>query len=340
MNQRQITRIIAVLLFSIFLFLIRNSLFPIIVSIILFYLLDPLVNLLSNKWPKGLGINRALSTLVSFIIFITIISLLLTFILPVFIAQFEQLINNLPQFLAGVQTFFNGLQQWYSATKVSDQVNNLFINALQNILNFMLTFAQETASNLLGLLSQFINLIIIPIVAFYLLVDREKVVLGILKYIPDDHRQKMMDTLSQINDVMHNFIRGQLILSLIVGLLTGLGLYFLGVKFFLLLALIAAITDIIPYLGPVLGAVPAVIISLFVSPWLALAVIILYITVQVIENCLLAPRIFRKRLGLNPVTVILAILILHQFIGAWGLFFAAPIVAILKIIYLETQKND
>ncbi|NQT30667.1 MAG: AI-2E family transporter [Candidatus Saganbacteria bacterium] len=340
MDRRIISRLIALVLFCTFLYLIRGVLFPIVISIILFYVLDPLVQKLSNKWPKGLGINHIVSILIAFLVFTIAVSLFVTIILPPLMSEFDMLVVNLPQFFAGAQQMLSGMQDWYTKVTIPDAINNIIIGALQNILNIIIGFAQLTASTLMGMLSQFVLLIIIPILTFYFLKERGNIIDGIVKLAPEAHRKKLMEIFVPLDGVLHNYVLGQLTLCAAVGFFTGLGLYFLGIKFFVILGLIAAVCELIPCIGPSIGAAPAVVISFFISPWLALKVIVWYIIVQSTETAFLTPRIMGKRLDLGPITVILAILVLSQLIGLWGMFFATPIVAIIKILYLQLRKAD
>lgn len=112
----------------------------------------------------------------------------------------------------------------------------------------------------------------------------------------------------------------------------------MGIKFFLVLGLIAAVTELIPIIGPVIGAIPAVIIALLVSPALTIEVIVFYIIVQTVGAYILVPKLMGNKLDLHPITILLGVLVLGSLIGVWGIFFAAPIIAILKVLYLELRK--
>lgn len=337
-DQRQLVRVIGLLLFLGFLYLIQNTLFPIVIALILFYLLNPLTSLLSRPRPKGLGLNRTVSILISALALILIIVALVSFILPPFILEFNRLSANMSQYIDSISQTLDSLKTWYTGTELPEQVNTIISNSLQNIVNYMLDFTQQTAASLVGVLSQFINLIVIPIIAFYLLKDKEKIFSGLIELLPKEHQKKTATILRQINTLLYNYFRGVFLLCMLIGFLCGLGLYLLGVKFFLILGLIAAVTEFIPVIGPFIGAVPAVIIAFITSPALAIKVVILYIIIQSIENTLLVPRIMGEKLNLHPVTVILALLVLSKLIGGWGLFFAAPIAGIIKILYLELRK--
>jgi predicted PurR-regulated permease PerM len=113
----------------------------------------------------------------------------------------------------------------------------------------------------------------------------------------------------------------------------------MGLKFFLVPGLIAGVTELIPIVGPIIGAVPAIIIALLVSPSLAIAVVVFYLVLQTLGAYILVPKLMGNKLDLHPLTILLGVLILGNLIGVWGIFFAAPIIAILKVIYLELRKN-
>ncbi|MBU0686232.1 MAG: AI-2E family transporter [Candidatus Margulisbacteria bacterium] len=337
-DYKQITRVIGLIIFLAFLYLIQDALFPIIIALILFYVLNPAVKLLSDQRPKGLGLNRTLSIILSALILIIILVTLISFIAPPFASEFNRLAENLPQFIASTQSTLDSITKWYRGAHLPDQVNAVIVNSMQNILNVMVNFVNQSAATLAGFLSQFIYLIVIPIITFYLLKDKESILKGIIALLPKDHQKKTQTIILDINSLLHRYFRGVFLLCILIGTLCGFGLYLLGVKYFLILGLIAAITEFIPVMGPFIGAVPAVIIAFISSPLLAAKVIVLYIVVQSVENTILVPRIMGERLNLHPITVILAMLILSHLIGVWGLFFAAPIAGIIKILYTELRK--
>jgi predicted PurR-regulated permease PerM len=338
MSPKQIARIIALLLFAAFLYLIQDVLFPIIIALFIYYLMNPLVNLLANRRPKGLGLGKTTAIIITSIVFIFIVVVLFSLIIPPFASEFNLLVQNLPQYLATAQQILDSVQQWYGGFKIPASFNAVIINSLQNLMGSMVNFTQQTASLLMGIVSQFTKLIVIPFIVFYLLKDRDQLAQGLAKYLPAEHRAKILEIIKQVNQVLNSYVSGALILCGLVGLTSGLGLYLLGVKFFLILGLIAAITEIIPLIGPFIGAVPAVIVALLTSPLLALEVVALYIVIQFLENTVFVPKVMGEKLDLHPLTVILALLVLGKLIGVWGLFFAAPIAAILKILYTELQK--
>lgn len=338
MDRKQIIRVIALFVFLAFLYFVREILYPIIIAIILFYLLNPLVDKFSSSRPKGFGLNRTLSVLLAFVISLIFVILFFSFIVPPFAREFEGLAGNFPAYVSSAENIVENVRDWYQAVEIPPQVEAVVSDSLQNILNYMLDFAQQTAIAFAGTLSQFIYLITIPILAFYLLRDKEKIYKGIIGTLPQGHQNKTRRILSQVNSMLYNYFKGVFLLCLLVGTLCGAGLFLLGVKYFLILGLIAAITEFIPVIGPFIGAVPAVVIAFLGSPASALYVIALYLAIQSVENSILVPRVLGEKIHLHPVTVMLSILVLGKLIGGWGLFFAAPLAAIIKILYSELRK--
>jgi len=175
----------------------------------------------------------------------------------------------------------------------------------------------------------------ILVLTFYMLLQDDGLSRLIQSVVPRTYQSYTLRLLAHMQDRIALWLRGQLILSLVVGILTLIGLAVLGVKFALLLALIAALTELIPYLGPILGAIPAVFIAFTQSPTLGLMTLVLYIVVQQLENHLLVPRIMSKAVGLNPVVVIVAILIGGKIGGVVGAIVAIPIATALAVLLRE-----
>jgi predicted PurR-regulated permease PerM len=338
-GDRQFVRIMALLAGIAMLYFVQDALFPIVIAVILFYLLDPLASFLSRPRPKGLGINRIMAILISATVFILAVTAAARIILPPLIIEFNRLIEVLSGFLADFSGSMAQIKNWYAGFHLPEQANNIIADSIKSLVNYMVNTANQFANTTVGVFSQSINLIIIPMITFYLLKDKKNILSGTLDLMPEEHREKAETIIRQIHALLRSYFSGVFILCLLVGLACGLGLYLLGVRMFLVLGLIAAITEFIPAVGPTIGAVPAVIIALISSPSLAVKVLALYIVIQGVENSVLVPRILGNKLNLHPLSVIMALLLLSKLIGVWGLFFAAPISGIIKILYTELRKE-
>ncbi|HTY13910.1 MAG TPA: AI-2E family transporter [Candidatus Omnitrophota bacterium] len=334
MSRNQITRITFLLLAGLLLYLVRGALLSIVLAVVFFYVLDPPVNFLTVK----LKLNRDLAIVISFLGLILILFLAFQFIVPPLADEFGLLAANIPQYMSDIQSMFNSIEQWQAAVHIPPQMNDLLSSGVQELISYMVSFTQQAASGLLGMLSRAVYLVIMPIVTYFMLRDKENITKGAMEMIPRDHKDVTLRVLRQIDEVLKNYIIGQAILCTAVGLICGIGCWILGVKFALILGIVAAIAQLIPNIGPLIAAIPALILASLVSPMLAGYVLILYAVVSVFTTSVLGPKVLGGKLNLHPLTVVISILVFGELMGVWGFFFAAPIVATLKILYLELRN--
>lgn len=337
-NKKALLRLLLLLSFFVFLYYIREALSPIIISLFLFYILNPFVSFLSNKRPKGLQLPIQLAIVTVFMATICLLYLFFKFIIPPLSLEFKNFAQNIPQYLISAKNTMDTLKQWYSGFALPSEVRDMLTQNIQEIINIIFTFAEQMAKGLLSVVTKFIQIIVIPILTYYFLKDKQSIRNGLIDLIPEKSQPKAVRILSRINTVLNSYVKGVGILCLIIGVASTIGLFILGVKYYLILGLIAGLTEAIPFIGPWIGAIPAIIIAFIASPILAVQVALLYILIQTIENHFLVPKILGDKLELHPTAVIISILILGKLLGTWGLFFAAPITAILKILYQEIQE--
>ncbi len=281
---------------------------------------------------------RDLAIIVSFAVFVFLCVLLFEFVIPPFAEEFSQLSLNLPQLIGQLRELARSGQQWYAHFRLPEAVDQAIVSGLNNAFNYISAFLQQLVVSVILILSQFIGFVIIPVIVYYLLKDEESLPAGMLKLVPKEQQETFGNILSKVNYILKSYVEGQLVICTLIGVVTGLGLWLMGLKFYLVLGLIAGITELIPVIGPLIGAIPAVIIALLVSPGLAAGVIVFYVVLQTIGAYVLVPKLMGNKLDLHPVTILLGLLILGNLIGVWGIFFAAPIIAIVKVLSLELRK--
>ncbi|MBL7155340.1 MAG: AI-2E family transporter, partial [Candidatus Portnoybacteria bacterium] len=177
-------------------------------------------------------------------------------------------------------------------------------------------------------------------ISFYLAVQEKGAKRFLVSLTPNEHQSYLADLIERIESKIGGWLRGQLLLMFIIGCLTYIGLYFLGVKYALTLALVAALLEIIPYIGPILAAIPAVILAFFQSPFLALLVILLYIVIQQLENYIIVPQVMKRAVGLNPVVIIIVMLIGAKLAGLLGIILAVPVTAAAAEFLKDLQKRE
>ncbi len=254
------------------------------------------------------------------------------------INELNQLSAGFPQFIKDIELMISSGQKWYLGAHLPKEMTASINNSLNGVMSFVVSFMQQSFIGMIAVLGQFINFILIPIIAYFLLREKNSLVVGMSKIIPQNHKVFFIEIVGKTYKILKGYVEGQIIICSLIGIISGLILWVIGVKFALVLGLISAVTQLIPVVGPLIGAVPAVIIAFMISPMAAIKVIIFYSVLQIVGGNILAPKILGDKLDLHPLTIVLGVLILGNLIGVWGVFFAAPIIAVLKVIFVQLQK--
>lgn len=320
--------------------IIQTLLTPIVIAGLLFFLLrSPVRMLTARKVPKVLAI------LAVYLVLIGIVTLLMVTIGPKIQAQFGQLTASLPGFIQSAVTgSYELIQSERFASLLSS--SNINIDELaaraSEIGMSVLNFTSSYLSRFLGVVVNFVLvLVMVPFILFYFLKDGDRIHEGFIRLVPLNRREQLRRLLEDLDKTIGLFIRGQFTVALCVGILLWIGYSIIGLKFAIILALISMVTNVIPYLGAILAAVPAVLVGLAQSPALAVKVLIVTVIAQQLEGNLLSPLIVGKGLNIHPLTIILLLLAAGSFMGPLGLLFAVPVYAVLKIILthlLEWKK--
>ena len=308
-SHRTIIFTILFLLFLWFLIQISQIILLIYISFILMASLNPFITRLER-----LRIPRPWAILLCYFFFLGILSLILGSLLPVLVVQTKSLFERLP--LLAERLDFAEIDQ----RAISSQLGSL---------------PEKLLKVIAGLFSNFFALFVTMVIAFYLLMERKKISRYFFILFGDQDRGRAERIISKIEAQLGGWIRGQAILCSLVGLMSYIGLRFLGIDFALALSLLAAIFEIIPNIGPVISAVPAILIGLATSPLSALAVIALYFLVQQIENYLIVPVVMNRAVNLSPLIVIVSLMVGFKVGGIFGALLAVPTVLILRVVILE-----
>ncbi|MGM0919192.1 AI-2E family transporter [Bacillus sp. NMCC4] len=311
--------------------LVKTIALPIILTGVVYYLLNPIVNLLER-----FRVKRIFSILLLYIVIIGIITVTIVSIIPFLQAQTMSLFHNLPKYVDTVE----------------DQIRQLtgsnFINQVQNTMNFnvseLVSKASSQATSLLestftgvgtflGALTEIIiSIVTVPFILFYLLKDGKKLPDYFLKFIPNNLREHTHIVLHEMNHRLSSYILGQIIVSFCIGILLLIGYMIIGLDYALLLALIASCTSVVPYLGPTIAITPAIVIALVTSPIMLLKLIIVWTVVQLIEGKFISPQVMGKNLHIHPVTIIFVLLTAGKLFSVIGIIVAIPTYAVLKVI--------
>jgi len=321
-----IFRIIIILLGLVFLYFIRDILLIIFVSVIIAAAMNGPVS-----WLQGHKIHRILGVLFVYLIFLLLAILVITIISPMLTEQIKQLANYFPELVEKVNI---GFQEWWGKYRTDVNIQS-FLDNFSNKLN------QATSSifgTIVGLFGGLFSFGIVLVISFYLAVQEKGVKRFFVSMTPSEHQHYVSDLINRIQIRIGGWLRGQLFLMLIIGSLTFIGLYFLGVKYALTLALIAGILELIPYIGPFIALVPAAILAFVQSPMLALLVIILYVVIQQLENYIIVPQVMKRAVNLNPIVIIIAMLIGAKLAGVMGVILSIPLTAAIAEFLKDFQK--
>jgi predicted PurR-regulated permease PerM len=268
----------------------------------------------------------------------------LVLIIPQIINETTVFISNLPEFFQEARAAVEQLNREY-AERIPEEIKQNIQEGLADAANILLGAIQDAFLRVAGFItnafSVVIGLSIIPIFLFYLLKDQRSLSDGIYSPFPSAVRPHLRNVASIINQTIGSYIRGQLLLGLIVGTLAALGLFLLGVPFQVLLGIVAGITELVPIIGPWIGGAVGVLVTLAVAPDKVIWVILLYLGIQVLENSLLVPRIQGNALDLHPIAVMIVIVIGSHLFGLWGVILGPLLVAAARdvIKYFIDQWN-
>ncbi|MEK7061994.1 MAG: AI-2E family transporter [Patescibacteria group bacterium] len=297
--------------------------------IILFFIVLVLVAALSpvvDAWSKKM--NRTLATLLVYLLILACLILIGFVIIPPVVAQIKNLSYDLP-YLS--QQIFPVFGAWREVIDFSTQSLTTLASQLQSV-------SSSVYSTTVGFIGGIIGIFTVLVLTFYLLLEEQGAKKLLNKYLPIHNREIYIDIMQKVGLKMGAWMRGQLFLALIVGIIDYLGLVIIGIPYALTLGVWAGITEIIPYIGPILGAIPAIIIALTISPIQGLLVLIFFVIVQQVESNFLVPKVMQKAVGLSPVIIILALLIGGKLAGILGVVLAVPVAAVVGVFIQELPK--
>lgn len=349
------------------LFRARSALYPFIGGVFLVYLLLPLVNLFQEAMPRplqGRNLARPLAIVLTYLLVILILVGFFAVFVPLITDQVGQLIEASGQYtlqlLQNAKGFNQGvIDEWLEQYRdvvpqwiqdaISDNVQELtatLTNTMQNIVSWLAKALQRAVGSALDVVTSTVSfvfgLIIIPFWMFYVLNDEHKIMDTLYSLIPRQLRADVRSLQDIVNHVLSSYLRGQLLLCLFVGSMATVGLLVLGVHFSLVLGTVAGILEIVPNIGPVLGAIPAVLVALLKSPSLALKTALLFFTIQQVENLLLVPKVAGATVKLHPTITMLVMVIGAEVAGVWGVVLAVPLTAIARYVvhYLYLRSGE
>jgi predicted PurR-regulated permease PerM len=255
--------------------------------------------------------------------------------LPKLYLELGTLALVLPERFQVIYEYVQNAKAFYAEAGLPNEVSGLIDEKLQEGQSYLITWLESILENLPGLLTSLGLLILTPILTVYFLLDWKKIGAGVLALVPAKIRGEWSRFLQEIDYIILRYIQGNIIDAVIVGLLIGIGVKLIGMEYSLIIGVICGLTNLIPYFGPVLGAIPSVLLALSKSPLMAIKVTLIIFIVQQIDSNIINPRLMSDKVGLHPLWVVFALLAGGKLGGLIGMFIAIPLAAILKIIFRD-----
>ncbi|MFC1710195.1 AI-2E family transporter [Patescibacteria group bacterium] len=300
-----------------FLYFIRDIILILFIALLIMAILNPLVTRLSK-----FKVPRALSVLFVYVLVFVIITATIAGVIPALIEQTKSFANYLPAYLLNIG--------------FSNAIGEQLVNELVSQLG---TFPAQIVKVGLSIFSNVVALFTVLIIGFYLLLYRSKMGEQLEKLLGKNKGKMANKYLDVLEEKLGGWTRGQLILMVIIGVLTFLGLTILGIPYALPLALLAGILEIVPNIGPTIAAVPAVVIGFGISPLIGLATIAIYILIQQLENYVFVPKVMEKSVGVNPIVTLLVIAVGFKVAGVAGILISVPVYITIQVVVKELYKT-
>ncbi len=304
--------------------LISTILAPFIIALIISYVLNPIVTLLNQR-----KVPRTVAVLLIYAVFITSLSVIMLNLIPVFVTQLAELNEHIPQMTMQAESLMITLNDH---PLLPDSIREGIYNSIERWEKGISTAISDYIDRIGSTINTLFIAFIVPFIAFYILKDFKLIERGVITIVPKSYRKPTVKLLRDIDQALGNYIRGQFIVCVIVGLLAYIGYWLIDMPYPLLMASLVSIFNIIPYLGPFFGAAPAIIMAATVSWKMVLYVIIVNTLVQILEGNVVSPQVVGRTLHMHPLTIIFALLVGGELAGIIGLILAVPFFAVMKVI--------
>lgn len=313
---------------------IKIFLLPISFAVIFYYISVPLIN-----WMEKKGIKRIWGTGILFATVISIIVISLVLLGASFQEQLVKLVEYIPNLAFYIKETFQNLIQH----PLFARFQNSDFGAVEKlteyfgiIMDAFFSRLDEDVSSLVSFVSNtLIGIVLFPVFLFYLLVDVRELNKKVVAFIPLKYKNKGEKIITEIDSGLNAFIKGRVLVCLFLAVISLVGYTIIGVEAPLVLSSIVFFTNFIPYLGPILGALPALVISLVDSFSMFIKVLILVIAIQQVEGIFISPQVMSKKLSIHPVVVIVTVILGGHFAGILGVLFAVPFYLIIRVLALN-----
>ncbi|MEG2984042.1 MAG: AI-2E family transporter [Peptostreptococcaceae bacterium] len=325
--------------------LLLSLLTPFILAFVLAYIFTPIVNFLESK----VKLKRVYALFITYGILIFAIGSFIFFTVPVIISSLADIVNEFPLYASKTQDFFIQMGDTLKNVdpKTLKEIGDKMFSAMPQISNLLIGYLGQIFSTTFSISKFLVQFVLSFIICFYIILEKEKFFNFYKKTLCISFGKKNAEFILNLghtlNDNIGKYFAGKIFDSFIVGVISSIGLYFIGSQYALLFGILIGFMNMIPYFGPVIGMTPVVIINLFYSPSIAVFSLIYLILVQQVEIAFIEPKIVGGQLGLSPFLTILAVTIGGGFFGIPGMILSAPFMGVIKIYlgsFVDRKYND
>lgn len=310
-------------------YVIKDVLALLFVSLIFASAIDPWVDALKRH-----KIPRAISVVFIYLAALVIISFAIYLLIPPVTEQINSLMENFPQYVEKINSGYQWLRNFTIEHNLIDKIKGSLGGFEEN---FQIA-ASSVFSTVSGIFGGIVSFFIVLVITFYMVVEEDALKKIVWSLAPVERQPYLMQLIDRMQRQVGYWFRGELILMLIIGIFVWVGMMFLMPQYALVLGLIAGLTEFIPYLGPMMGAIPGIFLALTVNPFLALMVAILYIIVQQVENNILVPKIMQRAVGLNPIVSIAVLMAGIKIGGVVGGLLSIPVATAISVLVKDWIK--
>lgn len=323
-------RTLLILIAAWFVYTIKHILMLLFLSIVVVSATAPLIHRMEKR-----KIPRTAGVLIVYIVFLSIITYVLSLLVPLFTIELKQLAENIPSYFEQLSNIFQNLSQAARHYHLETNVQKIIDSASDSIA----IWSSSLFTNTLSLLQGIFEFVVVLSLSFYMLVSKDGIKGFLSTITPKAHQEYVIDLATRVQLRMGRWMVGQVILMLFIFAFDYIILSVLGVPYALLLATLGGLMEIIPYIGPTIAIIPAALVGFTVAPYIGVLVIILYVFVQQLESNFLTPLVMKKAVGLNPVSVILALLIGAEIGGVLGVILAVPVATAIGLFLGDLVSN-
>ncbi|MCB1878010.1 MAG: AI-2E family transporter [Chromatiales bacterium] len=313
-----------------------NMLAPVLASIVIAYLLEGIVGIMTRE-----GLHRLAAVIIVYLLFVTFLVVLLFGLMPLLSRQTTQLVQQFPAIVAAGQQALMGLPERFPEIITQSQVEQLMVGIRTELAGWGQEILSMSLSSVVGVITIMIYVILVPLLVFFFMKDKDRIVRWFVGFMPRD-RSLAQQVWRDVDVQIGNYVRGKFWEIVIVWAFTYTAFAFMNMNYAMLLSALVGLSVVIPYIGAAVVTIPVVLLAYFQWGWGPdfFYLVIAYLVIQALDGNVLVPLLFSEVVNLHPVAIIVAILVFGGLWGFWGVFFAIPLATLVQAVLRAWPRLD